>query len=149
MGTNALNPLHRTSQVAVPFGVAGLLSGGISSAILYFIAGPEHYPAVLGFSGFWHFLALPIVAAIVSTLFAYLLSAAPRMTPVGVAFGVLVGALSFLTVALILSFYLAGRNFLDVFVGFVLFGGLILGWLVLGAGAATGVIVARHLRRRI
>lgn len=59
-----------------------------------------------------------------------------------------VAAISFVTFTLLLSLYVAGSEFAHVFAGFAVFGGLFLGWIFLGIGAATGFIVGRRLRNQ-
>lgn len=148
MDTSNSHTVTRTLvlRITSAFAITGLLTGAVCSAFLYFFAGEEYYPVVFGFHGLWHFFALPIVAAGIAAFYACILATIQRVVPVGIIFGVIVAILSFVTNALLLSFYVAGRELLDVFFGFVLFGGLFLGWLLVGAGAIAGFITARRLR---
>ena len=132
-------------RITSAFAITALLAGAVCSAFLYFFAGEEYYPVVIGFRGSWHFFALPIVAAGIAALYACILATIQRVVPVGILFGVIVAILSFVTNTILLSFYVAGRELLEVFFGFTLFGGLFLGWLVVGAGAIAGFITARRL----
>lgn len=133
-------------RVTSAFATTGFLAGVACSAFLYFFAGEEYYPVVLGFQGLWHFFVLPLVAAGVAAFYACILATIQRVVPVGIVFGGIVAILSFVTSVLLLSFYVAGCELLEVFLGFTLFGGLFLGWSLIGAGAITGFITARRLR---
>ena len=135
-------------RVAVPFAIAGLIAGAICAPLVLIVVGEQHYPKVLGFKGLWNFALIPLVSSMLSFLFSYgLVFAIPRL-PIGAVFGMLAAAISFVTFALLLSLYVAGFEFAHVFAGFAVFGGLFLGWIFLGIGAATGFIVGRRLRNR-
>jgi hypothetical protein len=134
------------SRVPFTFAFAGLSTGIACAFILYFFAGPKTYPAVLGFRQIWNFALMPILASILSSGIAYAVMRYVRSISVGVLFGVLVSALSFIAFIVIFSAYVAGRNFLEVLPGFLVFGALLLGWLVLGIGGLTGHLASRKAR---
>lgn len=131
------------SRLVLGFALAGLIAGAISSAIVYLFAGLDHYPVVLGFAGRWHFFALAFGASLLAGLFAALVRVTLRKLPVGSVFGAIVALLTFLTITLLLGWYVAGNNIIDVFMGFTLFGAMIVGWLVVAIGALAGILLAR------
>lgn len=138
---------ERRLFIAGRFALAGTGVGAVISLILYEFAGPRTYPAVLGFEGTWHFFILPIFAGAVAGVYGLLAALLSPSLRKGKLIGSFVGVSSFVTSVSLLSIYVAGRDFLEVLGGFLLFGGIFFGWTAVLIGAWVGASTKRGISK--
>ena len=134
--------------------IAGFVAGAFVSTFLWFYTGPEYHPAILGFRGLIHFFVFPFVGAVVALGWTNILWRFLGKLFGGVILGLLVAALSFVTFNFLLSVYVAAVfvgcfpfEFLHLFLAYTLFGGVFLGWAILGIGAFAGWLATRDGNR--
>ena len=107
---------------------------------LWFFVGPESSDVVLGFREAWLFLAFPVVGSTLAVFWAWVVASFGRggEPDIPINFGGLkgspIGLLSFISFCGLLAVY--GSGFV-AFLAFLMFGFLLVGWIILLLGALT------------
>lgn len=123
------------SRLFVCFFLAGAISGLVISVVLFFFVGKEHMATVLGID-----FTVVAVTPLLTGLTAGLLSQVFQGSGFGVLRGVGVAVVSFVMVCGILAI-ISGEIFR--FFGYLLFGGILFGWIVVIAGGTAGWLQKR------
>lgn len=132
-----------TLKTSIAFAIAGSIAGVACVGLLYWPLRIAEYPRGIGFGTAYLFWILPIASAAVALAFAAALEFLCLRLPIGMRYGALVGGLSLIVPLAIPSVAAAGVHFIEVLPGFVIFGGLFFGPVVLACGVSAGYLLRR------
>ena len=124
--------MNQKPKLFIYFSVAGLIAGSLGWLFLFSMYSPESRQYMFGIKHQSIYLALPVIASLVSGITATLLNS-PNF---GAKQGILTALLAFLIYNIIVA--IIGQTGFAGFFAFTFFGGIILGWVLLLIGGITG-----------